>query len=204
MANATDIAARDRRAHLAVVSPLRSVSAYRETMRQLAGGVSIVTVGAAPQRMGFAATSVASLSADPPLLIVSADRAALSLAELERSRCFGVNVLAEHHWALAARFGGHGGAKGEPCFAGACWHPMVTGASLLCDALAAMDCELEETIERRSHTIVIGRVVAARHRGVGNALVSWRGDYHTLARSGDEQGLAQWEPILGSRNVGCG
>jgi hypothetical protein len=33
---------------------------------------------------------------------------------------------------------------------------------------------------------------------------SWRGDYHALARSSDERGFAQWEPILGSRNIGCG
>ena len=178
--------------------------AYRDAMRQLAGGVSVITVGAAPQRTGFTATSVASLSVEPPRLIVSVNRASSTYAELERCRSFGVNILASHHIDVAARFSGRHGAKGEARFAGECWHTMVTGASLLCDALAAFDCELEEMIERHSHAIVIGRVVATRQRDVGDSLVHWRGDFHALPKVDGESPLIQWEPILKSRNVGCG
>jgi flavin reductase (DIM6/NTAB) family NADH-FMN oxidoreductase RutF len=81
---------------------------------------------------------------------------------------------------------------------------MVTGAPLLCDALAAFDCELEEVIERHSHAIVIGRVVAARRCGIGDTLVYWRGDYHDLHHRSHKNGPSEWEPILGARNIGCG
>src|SRR5262249_12061820 len=119
-------------------------------------------------------------------------------------RYFGVSVLAAHHEAVASRFGGLGGLKGEARFGGECWHTLATGASLLCDALAVIDCELEELIERHSHAIAIGRVVAMQGRGVGDALLYWRGGYHGLAPANHEQAAVQWAPILRSRNVGCG
>jgi flavin reductase (DIM6/NTAB) family NADH-FMN oxidoreductase RutF len=144
---------------------------YRDAMRELVGGVSVITAGTAPRRAGFTATSVASLSVDPPRLIVCANRVSSTFPEIERCRSFGVNILAWHHRELAARFSGRGGLKGEARFAGECWHQMATGASLLCDALVALDCELEELIERHLHAIVIGRVVATRR---GRWVTRWR------------------------------
>ena len=202
MANAIDFSSRSEWSHLAAVPTVAPTGgAYREATRELAGSVSLITVGVAPRRTGFTATSVTSLSVDPPRLMFSADR--LALAALERCRCFGVNVLAAHQSQIAARFTGRAGLHREVPFAGECWHAMTTGASLLCEALAAFDCELEETIVRHSQAIVIGRVVATRRRAIGAALVQWRGDYRGLASDEDPPGLAQWEPILRSRNVGC-
>ena len=112
-------------------------------------------------------------------------------------------MLAAHHTQVAVSFSRRG-VIGEARFAGECWHPMETGVSLLCDALAALDCELEEVIERHCHAIVIGRVIAARRRCVGAGLVFWRGGYHDLRHDGEESGQSAWEPIISSRNVGCG
>jgi len=178
-------------------------SFYGDAIRELAGGVSVITVGTSPRRTGFTASFVVSTSVDPPRLLVSGNRASSWVLELNRCRCFGVNMLAAHHTRIAARFSLRG-ANGEARFAGECWHPIKTGASLLCDALAAFDCELEEIIERHSHAIVIGRVIAARRRCVGDALVYWRGEYHDLRDGGEESQQSAWEPILRSGNVGCG
>lgn len=59
-------------------------------------------------------------------------------------------------------------------------------------------------IERYSHAIIIGRVVGVRRRDIGETLVYWRGEYHDLRTAGDTHAASQWEPIVGSRNVGCG
>lgn len=177
---------------------------YRRAMRQLAGGVSVVTVGRAPHRTGFTATSVSSLSVDPPRLIVSVNRGSSSFPATKRSQCFGVSILARHHHDIAMRFGGAAGAKGEERFGTDCWHTMKTGASLLCDGLAAFDCELEEIIERHSHGILVGRIVATRHRNIGDALVYWRSDYHGVDDPALDRERDHWAPVLAARNIGGG
>lgn len=93
---------------------------FRAVMRELAGAVSIVSTGVAPTRTGFTATSVGSLSVEPARLIVSINRSSSSYSELRRCGYFGVSILAAHHEALAQRFGGEGGLKGEARFAGEC------------------------------------------------------------------------------------
>ncbi len=48
--------------------------------------------------------------------------------------------------------------KGAGRYLGAKWMTKITGVRLLTDALAALDCEVDDIIERHSHDIVIGRV----------------------------------------------
>ncbi len=116
-------------------------------------------------------TSVSSLSVDPPALIVSINRDASSWPLVKRYGFFGVNILTSDQLDIAERFTGKGGLKGADRFAGADWTTRASGVPLLVGALAAIDCEVEEVVERHSHAIVIGRVLdvaASRaHRGAG-------------------------------------
>ena len=82
-------------------------------MRHLPNGVCVVTFGQGDARTGVTATSVSSLSVEPPTMLVSVDRASSSYAALARSRAFGVNVLASEHQDVADRFAGRGGDKGS-------------------------------------------------------------------------------------------
>jgi flavin reductase (DIM6/NTAB) family NADH-FMN oxidoreductase RutF len=152
----------------------------QDAMRQLASGVSIVTTGDGAERNGFTATSVTSLSVDPPRVLFCLVRTSTSLPLLRQCRRFAVNILAARHVALADRFAGRTGAQGEDRFAGAGWRTLITGAPVLTDALAAVDCELEELIERHSHVIVIGRVDGVMLAESGEGLVYWRGRYDQL------------------------
>jgi flavin reductase (DIM6/NTAB) family NADH-FMN oxidoreductase RutF len=152
----------------------------QEAMRQLASGVSIVTTGDGAERNGFTATSVTSLSVDPPRVLFCLIRTSTSLPLLRRCRSFAINILAAPHLALADRFAGRTGVQGEERFAGARWRTLVTGAPVLSDALAAVDCELEELIERHSHVIVIGRAAGILLADGGDGLVYWRGRYDQL------------------------
>jgi flavin reductase (DIM6/NTAB) family NADH-FMN oxidoreductase RutF len=89
-----------------------------------------------------------------------------------------VDVLHAGHQGIADRFAGGSGVKGEHRYGEGRWITLATGAALLADALAAIDCELDEVTDRHSHAIVIGRVKAI-HIGEGGeaALVYWRGRY---------------------------
>jgi flavin reductase (DIM6/NTAB) family NADH-FMN oxidoreductase RutF len=167
-------------------SRVAAPEAFRAAMRELASAVSIISCGEDDRRTGFTATSVCSLSAEPPTLIVCVNRSSSTWPILRDAPSFGINVLAASHRELAHRFAGLSGAEGAARYEGGHWIKLATGAPLLSDALAAFDCSTEEIIERHSHAIVIGRVEAVRRRIGGAALVYRRGDYDQLGWSDDE------------------
>ncbi len=171
--------------------PLPLEHRFRSGMRELAGGVSVITVGEGEDRTGFTATSVTSLSVDPPSLLVCVNRGASAWPALDRHGAFAVNLLRAEHTAIAERFSGRGGLKGAARYADASWTRLATGAPILEDALAAFDCEVEETIERHSHAIVIGKVMEVHLAQDADALVYWRGAYEGLAHDAES-----WMPLF--------
>ncbi len=160
--------------------------AFRVTMRELASGVSIVTIGEGEERNGMTATSVSSLCADPPTLIVCVNRAASLYPRLAKGERIGVNVLAAGDSEHADAFAGRKALKGADRFREGRWTTTPGGVSILADALAAFECEIDELVERGSHAIVIGRVLTALARPGGGALVYWRGAYDQVGWSADQ------------------
>jgi flavin reductase (DIM6/NTAB) family NADH-FMN oxidoreductase RutF len=164
---------------------------FRDAMRQLTGGVSVITVGRGKDITGMTVTSVSSLSVDPPALIVSVNRTASSLPLLKRCGNFGVNILTSDQSDIAERFTGKDGSKGAARFSGADWTTRVSGVPLLEGALAVLDCEVEETIERHSHAIIIGRVLDIQVSARSAALAYWHGQYVAIDRDEDALRLAE-------------
>jgi flavin reductase (DIM6/NTAB) family NADH-FMN oxidoreductase RutF len=164
---------------------------FRSAMRHLTGGVSVVTVGKGRDINGMTVTSVSSLSVDPPTLIVSINRAASSWPLLKRYGFFGVNMLTSDQLDIAERFTGKGGLKGPDRFAGAQWTTRASGVPLLAGALAAIDCEVEDIVERHSHAIIIGRVLDLQLSARTGALAYWQGQYVAIDRDEDAIRLAE-------------
>jgi len=162
--------------------PSSWTTAFRDAMRQLPGGVSVITVGRGEERSGLTVTSVSSLSLDPPTLIVCVYKQSSSWPLLLKHKAFGVNVLRADQQAVAERFAGRGGLRGPARFGDEPWITLATGVPLLAAALARIDCGVEETIDRHSHAIVIGRVEAVQVTSSGEALVYWHGQYVSSAR----------------------
>jgi flavin reductase (DIM6/NTAB) family NADH-FMN oxidoreductase RutF len=181
------------------VEPAASSAEFRSAMRHLTGGVSVITAGRGRDISGMTVTSVSSLSVDPPSLIVSINRAASSWPLIKRYGAFGVNMLTADQLDVAERFTGKGGLKGTERFAGAEWTTRASGVPLLVGALAAVDCEVEETIERHSHAIVIGRVLDVVTSQRTAALAYWHGEYVAIDK--DEDSLRLAEVSLPSRHV---
>ncbi|MEH2622283.1 flavin reductase (DIM6/NTAB) family NADH-FMN oxidoreductase RutF [Bradyrhizobium sp. AZCC 1719] len=175
------------------VSIDRGVSAgdFRQAMRRLTGGVSVITAGIGWDISGMTVTSVSSLSVDPPALIVSINREASSWPLMRRYGFFGVNILTSDQIDIADRFTGKGGLKGTERFDGAHWTTRVSGVPLLTDALAAIDCEVEDMVERHSHAIVIGRVLDVAVSTRTAALAYWQGQYVAIDRDEDALKLAE-------------
>jgi flavin reductase (DIM6/NTAB) family NADH-FMN oxidoreductase RutF len=164
---------------------------FRGAMRQLTGGVSVITAGRGRDISGMTVTSVSSLSVDPPTLIVSINRGASSWPLLKRYGAFGVNILTSDQIDIAERFAGKDGLKGTERFAGAEWTTRASGVPLLVGALAAIDCEVEEIVERHSHAIVIGRVRDLQVSSRTAALAYWHGQYVAIDRDEDAVRLAE-------------
>ncbi|UFZ03688.1 flavin reductase family protein [Bradyrhizobium ontarionense] len=163
---------------------------FRSAMRQLVGGVSVITVGRGDEMTGMTVSSLSSLSVDPPSVIVSLNRNASSWPILQRELVFGASLLAADQLDVAERFAGKGGLRGAERFAGADWRRHVTGVPLLVGALATLDCEVEEIIERHSHGIVIGRVLNVEVSPQAAALAYWHGSYVPVDRADDMARLA--------------
>jgi flavin reductase (DIM6/NTAB) family NADH-FMN oxidoreductase RutF len=173
------------------IDPVVTTDDFRGAMRHLAGGVSVITAGRGKNISGMTVTSVSSLSVEPPALIVSINRASSSWPLVKRYGFFGANILTSDQVEIAERFTGKGGLKGADRFAGAEWTTRASGVPLLTGALAAIDCEVEDIVERHSHAILIGRVLDLQLSGRTAALAYWQGRYVAIDQDEDAAKLAE-------------
>lgn len=164
-----------------IPTPALEAATIKDAMRRLVGGVSVITAGTGETRTGLTVTSAHSLSVDPPTMLVCVNRSASTWPAIRREGRFCVNILHGRHQHVADRFTGRNGVKGADRYAGARWRQFATGAFGLEDALAVIDCAVEEIIERHSHGIVIGAVQAIHIGAGGEALVYGHGRYRTLS-----------------------
>ncbi len=151
-------------------------ASLKSAMRSMSGGVSVVTAGVGEERTGATVTSATALSVDPPTMIVNINRSSSSWPIISRYGHFCVNILNADQQDVADRFAGKGGLKGPARYDGAEWYTLASGASALRGALAAIDCEVDEVIERHSHAIILGRVVSII-AGDGHSLLYNNGRY---------------------------
>jgi flavin reductase (DIM6/NTAB) family NADH-FMN oxidoreductase RutF len=167
------------------VAPQPSGVACLEALRHLPRAVSVVSFQRGADWFGVTATSVSFLSIEPPTLLLSFDGAARISPAAPRGP-FGVSVLAASHAEIADRFGR--GALVEASsddFEGS-WVTAPSGVVLRSDAVAALECEAEEIIDRHGRAIVIGRIRNVFKIGGSGALVYWRGAYNSIGWTDDE------------------
>jgi flavin reductase (DIM6/NTAB) family NADH-FMN oxidoreductase RutF len=151
---------------------------FWRVLGQRAIGSTIVTARSEEGPAGFLGLSASHVCADPPLMLVSIDKRTSALATVLAARHFAINFLPRDANAIAESFGGKGELKGVQRFQMGAWKSLTTGAPILKDALGAMDCKLDDTIERYGICIVIGRVVDVLIGPSGSSpLVHFRGGY---------------------------
>jgi flavin reductase (DIM6/NTAB) family NADH-FMN oxidoreductase RutF len=156
-----------------------SANAFRETMRELASGVALVTSATDGKRAGCAVTSLTSLSLAPPSLLVCLNRDSSTLRAIRASGVFAVSMLGVGHEPLARRFSDPG-LSGAERFAEGEWLKLETGAPVLSDALAAVDCRLDRIVEHATHAIVIGAAAALAKGGQSGVLLHWRSRFEAM------------------------
>ncbi|WP_235885845.1 flavin reductase family protein [Bradyrhizobium niftali] len=152
---------------------------FRHAMQSLASGVAIVTTGTAAGRRGLTVSSVTSICMEPPCLVVGINARSEAHDEILANGSFGVSVLRSDQEDFALRFGGGEGAKGVHRFDTGAWDQGVLDVPLLPNAFCALECVLYDHKALVTHTVFIGRIVAARQSD-GNPLINFRGALRTL------------------------
>ena len=128
-------------------------------MRAAVTGVTVVTTDGVGGRLGRTVSALASVSAEPAMLLVCIARRSPLVAAIRTNAVFGVNVLGDHQAVLAETFAGRTPSRFD--FGAARWDTGATGAPLLSDAAARFDCLVASIVEAGTHTIVVGDVLAA-------------------------------------------
>ncbi|TAM64405.1 flavin reductase family protein [Mycobacterium sp.] len=133
-------------------------SIYRATLRRHPAGVAVITLASPSGPVGFTATSLASLSLNPPLVSFNITHTSSSIAALRNAESLIIHLLAEHQLALAQRFS----QSAELRFADtASWTALDTGEPLLHDTPVWFRAEPRHLIEAGDSTLVIGLVTHA-------------------------------------------
>jgi flavin reductase (DIM6/NTAB) family NADH-FMN oxidoreductase RutF len=121
-------------------------------------GVTVVTAMGGGEPKGLAVNAFASLTLEPPRVLVCIATSAQSYETLFRARSFGVNVLAADQAAIARLFATSGGDK----FSQVAWEPGSFGAPILAGCSRVVEAELERRLEVGSHTVFVGSVIDVR------------------------------------------
>ena len=167
------------------IAPQSGGGAWLEALRQLPRAVSVVTLQRGAGWFGLTATSVSFLSVEPPILLISFDCGA-RLSPAAPQEPFGISVLAASHAEIADRFGNGALVEASSVDFEGSWVTAASGVVLRSDAVAALECESEEIIDRHGRAIVIGRIRNVFNIGGSGALVYWRGAYNSIGWTDDE------------------
>ena len=153
---------------------MRGVDAplFRQLLGRFATGVTVLTTRGP---VGMTASSVASVSLDPPLVLVSVERQHEMHGALESEPYFVLNVLAADQETLSRRFAGD-----EPNrFSGVGFHLNKQGIAVLDGVLAHIECEKQTAIPAGDHTVFIGLVIGGSVTD-RRPLLYYRGGYAGL------------------------
>jgi flavin reductase (DIM6/NTAB) family NADH-FMN oxidoreductase RutF len=162
------------------VPPNTSVSIdkalFRQVFRRHAAGVAVVTTDAGRGPAGVTVTSLASLSAEPPLLSFSISATASIWPHLRDADTAVVHLLGVEHAELARTFATSGIDRfAEPTR----WHRLPTGEPVLQDA-AWLRIAIEHRHPAGGSHLVIGRIEQVALAADSAPLLYHDGSYHAL------------------------
>lgn len=130
------------------------------TLRRVLGsfvtGVTVVTtIDRQRCPRGMTANSFASVSLDPPLVLVCIGQSAASHDEFYVADGFAINILSAEQEELSALFA----SKSPDKFENIAWWRGDSGSPVLDDVLAWIDCATHKKITMGDHLIMFGRVL---------------------------------------------
>jgi flavin reductase (DIM6/NTAB) family NADH-FMN oxidoreductase RutF len=132
---------------------------FRKVLGRFATGVTIVTTCQGNRRAGITVNAFASVSLEPPLVLVCIERRNYAHDLITQSRIFAVNVLTAEQADVSRCFASRSNEK-IARFCGVTTHDEVTGAPVFDQCAGFVDCQLEAVYPGGDHSIFVGRVMA--------------------------------------------
>jgi len=156
-----------------------SADDFKKAMQLWASGVAVVTTQSEKLGLqGMTVTSFASVSVEPPQILVCINENADTGEGIAASGCFAVNVLVEGQQDISNQFAG--GASQQQRFADNPWQAGATGAPILTNTLMSLECTVAEKVKAGTHWIIVGEVQAC-HCRTGEPVLYYHGAYRQLA-----------------------
>jgi flavin reductase len=149
---------------------------FKAAMRGLAAAVCVITTRHETLANGMTATAVCSVSADPPSILVVVNKSNRSHALIRDSGVFAVHILSKDQERLATHFAG----RPESPFVGVPVRFGVTAAPMIENCETVLDCVVGAGTDFGTHTIFVGRIVAARY-SVAEPLLYCYGRFGSMA-----------------------
>lgn len=152
---------------------------FREAMARLGAAVNIITTHGPEGDSGFTASAVCSVTDDPATILVCMNRSSSQYELFKSTGIFCVNILTPDQEALSPVFAGK--MPMEERFTHAEWIRLATGAPVLNQAAAALDCTVAQAVEVGTHSVMFG-AVRAIHLGTSGAGLIYHGRaYHRIS-----------------------
>jgi flavin reductase len=151
--------------------------AFKEALRGWASGVTVVTSRSGDRLHGMTVSAFCGVSADPPLVLVCANQSSTTHGIIEEGGVFAVNILAAHQQDVSNIFAS---SKYEDSrLQQVSWTEGETGAPLIDEGLASLECKVVSGHPEGSHTIYVGHVQAV-HTTDAVPLLYYKGGYRSL------------------------
>lgn len=129
---------------------------FRRVLGHFPTGVTVVTAKSSDGPVGMAIGSFASISLDPPLVGFFATTDSGSANAIKEAGHYCVNILGSSQLELCGTMA----SRSDDKFSGVEWTPApATGAPILPDIVAAIDCRLDQVVNAGDHDLLIGRVL---------------------------------------------
>jgi flavin reductase (DIM6/NTAB) family NADH-FMN oxidoreductase RutF len=149
---------------------------FRRVAGSFASGVTVVTTGQDGNYHGMTASSFSSLSLDPPLILVCFDLTAATLAAVDATGAFVINILGSQQEPLSRQFASRGAHSLDEVN----FEIGEIGIPILSDTLAHFECRVARRHIEGDHVILVGEVIAGDVDHGDDPLLYFRGSYRRL------------------------
>jgi flavin reductase (DIM6/NTAB) family NADH-FMN oxidoreductase RutF len=149
----------------------------RAAFRQHAAGVAVITAADGGRPVGFTATSLTSVAAEPPLVSFGIGTGSSSWPVIAEAAHVGVHILGEHQRELAATFARSGADRFAPPTR---WHGGPWGVPVLDGTLAWLVGRIVARVPAGDHRVVLAEVIAGDSAEPGRPLLYHQGRFNAL------------------------